>query len=74
MSYGSSGVGGMGGSAGGGGSVDPELKRFLEVESKKAQFQVCVAQVIVDKYVRFKTSFATLECYSWRRILFFYNS
>ena len=40
MSYGTGSVGG----AGGNDNVDPELKRFLEVESRKVQFQVRVVQ------------------------------
>ena len=42
MSYGPGSAGGIGGGAGGDNNVDPELKRFLELESRKAQFQVCV--------------------------------
>ena len=41
MSYGPGGVGGVGGDN----NVDPELKRFLEVESRKAQFQVCIVRI-----------------------------
>lgn len=36
--------GGPGGNTGRGGDVDPELQRFLEVESQKARFQSNVHQ------------------------------